>query len=154
MSKVRVVMAEMEGTDSAVLDAIRSFVLAKMGGTETAAVVAIEGANGNGAQVVKALPAGEAPNGNGQVARKKYVRRKKETLPDGRGSEMPPVREGSTRQMVMAALKKRPMTSAELIRELKLTPPQVYTTLTEFRKAMVIETRADGDGTRKNFVKG
>lgn len=58
---------------------------------------------------------------------------------------------GETQNALLQLLAKGPLTSAELIAKSKLTPPSVYSALSNLREAGRIETR-DDEGTRKNFL--
>ncbi len=82
-------------------------------------------ANGSGGRTKPAAPAGEpAPE------------------PSGRKAE------------ILAELRKKPMTSADLIKELRATPSAIYSVLTILRDQKAIESRIDdSDGQRKNFLR-
>lgn len=60
---------------------------------------------------------------------------------------------GSTQKALLVLLAKGPLTTAECIAQTKLSPPSVYSALTVLRQSGEVDTRADEDMIRKNFLK-
>ena len=145
MSRVRVVMAEVEGSDQAVADALRMFAEKVVGGAPAAAIAAPVAE----APAPLALPAAAAAP---KVRR--GGRRKQSAAAVTEKPAAPAETGGKTRQAILAELRKGPRTSGELIKLTGLSGPSVYTELGVMRKAMVVESRPDSDGIQKNFLKG
>lgn len=138
MSKVRVVMAEMEGSDEAVLGAIRSFV-----GEQVAAPppMAPEEIEAPAAAPVRALPAPP-------VARRAKA---------GRAAAVPAVpaapavEDGPVVEAIVAALRKGPRTSGEVIQLSGYSSGSVYPALKKLRDAGRVDMVGDeSDGQRRN----
>lgn len=150
MSKVRVVIAEMEGSDEAVLAAIRTCVGAAptVGVTQELApasppVAAI--AEPTGTQDDNLSPAFV------NAVRKQLKRAKKP--PKATVQEEDPCTPGQ--KPFLDLLRKAPLTSGEVLGHFpKMSPASVYAQLGAMRKAGIIETRRDpADGESKNFVR-
>lgn len=77
----------------------------------------------------------------------KARRTAKETAPTGAADQLSPLE-----QEIAALLKKKPMTSGELIQATKRTAPSIYSALSLMRKAGQIETSDDQDGNRVNVL--
>lgn len=140
MSKIRVIFAEYEGSESGVLEILRAFV---PGGASAPKEIA----------AVPDPPAApvllEAPK---RKASAKPARPAKRAKAEAAASEAPQFAPGGAADLVRACLEKKPMASGDLIKATKATPPAVYTALTAMRRANLIETRVDdADGMRKNF---
>lgn len=75
------------------------------------------------------------------------------TRPKPKAPSAPPkAAKGETMDPILRLLAKGPLTSGELLAQSKLTPPSVYSALSNLRASGLIETR-DDEGVRKNFLK-
>lgn len=152
MNKVRIAIAEMEGSDEAVLEAIRTCVgLPKTNGLAIAESPAralpppsIEARPTP--EVVSEKPARRSANGNGKPPRRVAHMAGHETE-----GPVPTNAEGP----LYERLKKGALTSGELIKLFpQVSPASVYSNLNSLRKKELIETRIDdSDGQRKNYVR-
>ncbi len=127
MSKVRVVMAELEGSDEAVLDAIRS----AMGGAPSIQGLGTVGTPLAALAVVRELPPPAPPK------HKLGKRKTKQPRPVVPAASAPVPADGATAApaQVYAELRNGPMTSGQLIKRLpKLNPGSIYAVLSNLRK--------------------
>lgn len=154
MSKVRVVMAEYEGSDTGLLEVIRSFVPAASAMAPVALAAPVEVSR------LAALPAPvevSVPAATPRRQVKRQTGRKKVTEAASKpteSAEAPVFNAGGSNDTIMRMLKARPMTSGELIKASGLTAPTVYTALSMMRERGFIETREDpADAQKKNYWK-
>ena len=140
MSNVRVIFAEMDGTDEMVRSVISEFAERMRRVPEVMAITPAA------VREVKALPS-PAP------ARRKGPGKAKAAV--AAAAAFVPATNDGLGERVLAALRKRPMTSGDLIKELKTAKPQdIYYLLSMMRKSGVIETREDpSDFGKKHYVK-
>jgi hypothetical protein len=156
MSKVRVVFAEVEGSDQAVYDAIRSFLQAV--GIVPAAAVPIAPAAPAPLPIERAsepeqLPARGTPRASQVVKpRGRPPATAKAAAPASSGTDAT-TQDGGIRDRILAALTKRPMCSVDLVAAVNASSGSVYTWLKKLREEGVVVTHEDeADGERKNFV--
>ena len=144
MSKVRVVMAELDGTDAAVLAAIRSFL---PGAVDAPAAPSVE-------RTIEAPKVQEiaAPPVAATAAPVAAKREKKKTgrWPMSPLSEPKGARADAAPAKVAALLAVRPMTSGELIKALpEFAPSAVYAALSGFRAQGKIRMIEDPETVQK-----
>jgi hypothetical protein len=154
MAKVRMVMVDLEGADETVKGAVMS-ALERMGVPVLQTAAPLATALEVAAPMVRrnCVPLLPEP----------AKRRAKASLPNGRGSEKAPKTDGRRKEpedaalpaaTVEAVLRKRAMTSAEVIRAIPgAKAANVYYRLAQMRAAGAVETRYDeADGEKKNFL--
>ena len=143
MSNVRVIFAEMDGTDEMVRSVISEFAERMRRVPEVMAITPAA------VREVKALPSPRRGGARGGVRK---VAAAAPAAPAA--AAFVPATNDGLGDRLLAALRKRPMTSGELIKELKTAKPQdIYYRLSMMRKSGVIETREDpSDFGKKNYV--
>ncbi len=136
MSKIRVIIADYEGSDAGVLDLLRAF---------------LPGVSEEPAPVL--LPAASAPALPAPPAKPKPVKRAQKTEAPATKGEPADAPLDALSERIALTLQRGPMASGDLIRTLKAKPADVYYRLARMREAGVIESREDGtDGQRKNYL--
>lgn len=143
MAKVRVVLAEVEGTDEAVQSVLSQFI-----DQVTAAAVAPElpaPAEAPKPALISPPAIAEAPkpprhNGHARPKTKPETK-----ALEKRTSEKPP-EPGATRTRILDALRKRPMTSGEVMKETGLPNSTVYSMLNILRGEGKVISKPDPGG--------
>lgn len=146
MAKVRVVLAEVEGSDEIVGRAIYD-ALARFNQPAEATPVLIQAAE-EWPILETAAPAGL------ESSRRRKLRQSAETTAARAAATPPASAELTVGEQILALLKKRPLVTGDILKALPaVTSGTVYQSLVNLRKGGRIETREDeSDGYKKNFV--
>lgn len=138
MSSIRVVCAEIEGSDLSIQQALAQILERGNGNGRPAAPVA--------AAVIEAPP--RKALGAAKPGRRSGKRPRQAT------ESAAPAIAGDVQTKLASLLAKGPQTSGTLIRLSGLPAASVYNALHVMRKAGAIESRRDADSLQKNWLKG
>jgi hypothetical protein len=156
MSRVRVLMAEIDGSDEAVRDAVTSFPSRSEGSAPLRAVAASDFLPELSAHALPGLAAVQKPRrgrppGKRSAKPAKLGKRAASPAKTGDSGALSPCA-----QKLIELLRKGPRTSVDLVTESGYKNPSVYTTLAALRNSGIVKTEAIGDDPRpvNRLVKG